>query len=157
MVCSRRRGTPSRREHRSHVRRPPPFVRVSLTEVAFIASYYCLDGVSKHYGSTLLSMTSDIVDAKLAHVTKFSAAYLGIYPYSSQVLIESTSFIYVLPNFILVRRLSRFQPRTQPLQRRRLQAASNLLHSLGVTSNPPASHRVLTHVLSNGTFIPGNS
>jgi hypothetical protein len=43
------------------------------------------------------------VDAKIAHVAKFSAGYSKMFPYSNQLIFEGKADVFLLPKFVLVR------------------------------------------------------
>ncbi|KAG9038511.1 hypothetical protein FS842_003264 [Serendipita sp. 407] len=75
------------------------------------------------------------MDAKLAHISKYSVAYRAIYPYAHQIVVASTYEVFILPKFVL---------------RRRLQPILPLLTSLGVIGPSTRPHRILTQALSNG-------
>jgi len=49
-----------------------------------------------------------LVDAKTAHLAKFSAGYKNLYPFADQIVIASYADIWVLPKFIIVRLLFSF-------------------------------------------------
>lgn len=77
------------------------------------------------------------MEAKPAHLAKFSAAYKLMFPYTNQIVVGADADVFVLPNFIL---------------RNRLRPVVELLRSLDMLKPTPSvpPKRVLIHTLSNG-------
>ena len=92
------------------------------------------------------------MDAKTAHLAKFSAGYRKLYPYTNQLVVGSKADIFILPKFLLVRISSLHVDGSLNylLQKQRLKPAVILLKSLGVVGSPSTPHRILSHALSNG-------
>lgn len=75
------------------------------------------------------------MDAKIAHLAKFSAGYKIIFPYSSQIVVASKAEVFLLPKSVL---------------RSRLQPVVDLCTNLGAMNTSSTLPRILTHTLSNG-------